>query len=278
MEQPEPRSAGRTGRQSSFGLAAGLFSFILLAASIGSLVPALAAGGDCPAAHPAFILAGPDKTKGQAIVDGTVDILAIGSSSTQGVGASAPDLTYPAQLQIDLAAVLRQKVVVENAGVGGETVASTLARLRGLLKGEKPDLVIWQVGTNDAVSGEGEAAFRAEVAEGLRLARDAGVPLVLLDQQYFPAIKDVDRYERFVRIVHEVGAEYHDPVFPRYALMKAWGAESPALLRAMLWKDGFHMSDRGYGCLAQGLAADMAPLLTPRLNMAATKASVSVVK
>ncbi len=76
---------------------------------------------------------------------------------------------------------------------------------------------------------------------------------------------------------HEVAAEYHTPVFPRYALMKAWDAESPSLRRDMLWKDGFHMSDRGYGCLAQDLAADMAPL-RPRLDVATNKAAISVVK
>jgi lysophospholipase L1-like esterase len=207
-----------------------------------------------------------------------VDILAIGSSSTQGIGASAPNMTYPAQLQVDLAAVLGEKVVVTNAGIGGETVGTTLTRLKWLLRGEKPDLVIWQVGTNDAMRGDDEAAFRAEVEEGLGIAHAAGVPLVLLDQQYFPTIKDLARYERFVRIVHEVGAEYYDPVFPRYALMRAWGAESPSLLRDMLWKDGFHMSDRGYDCLARDLAADMAPMLRPRLSVAARKAVISIVK
>jgi lysophospholipase L1-like esterase len=50
--------------------------------------------------------------------------------------------------------------------------------------------------------------------------------------------------------------------------MKKWGAESPDLLHDMLWKDGFHMSDRGYGCLAQDLAADMAPLWRKSLNIA----------
>ncbi|HLH51321.1 MAG TPA: SGNH/GDSL hydrolase family protein [Roseiarcus sp.] len=268
MEQAKRGAAARTRWKFSFDRLAGLVSAFALAFPIAS---ARAGDGDCPGSRPPFVLPAPSNAKGEAILDGTVDILAIGSSSTQGIGASAPSFTYPAQLQADLAAALRQKVVVENAGVGGETVAATLARLKALLKREKPDLIIWQVGTNDAVRGEDEATFRAAVEKGVGMARDASVPLVLLDQQYFPAIKDVGRYERFVRAVHEIGAEYHDPVFPRYALMKAWAAESPALLRAMLWKDGFHMSDRGYGCLAQDLAADMAPLLRPRLDMTATK-------
>ena len=278
MEQHECQPAARTCRKLFFGRWAGFVSFAFLACPLGSLAPALAASGDCPAARPGFIIAGPSNAKAEAIRDGDVDILAIGSSSTQGIGASAPNMAYPAQLQTDLAAVLGEKVVVTNAGIGGETVASTLARLKVLLKEDKPDLVIWQVGTNDAVRGDDEAAFRTEIEDGLGIARGAGVPLVLLDQQYFPTIRDPARYERFVRIVHEVGAEYHDPVFPRYALMKAWGAESPALLHDMLWKDGFHMSDRGYGCLARDLAADMAPLLRARLNVATTKAAISVVK
>jgi lysophospholipase L1-like esterase len=119
--------------------------------------------------RPGFILKGPSNAKAQAILDGSVDILAIGSSSTEGIGASAPNMTYPAQLQADLAAALGEKVAVTNAGIGGEAVAATLARLKILLKGEKPDLVIWQVGTNDAVGGDDEAAFRAEIEDGVSI-------------------------------------------------------------------------------------------------------------
>jgi acyl-CoA thioesterase I len=207
---------------------------------------------------------------------GPLRILAIGSSSTQGIGASAPNFTYPAQLQIDLGVALGRDVVVKNAGIGGETAPATLGRLKSALAKDKPDLVIWQVGTNDAVGEGGDVEFRDQVEAGLKLARDAKVPLVLLDQQYFPAIKDVSRYERFVRIVQEVGAAFHAPVFSRYALMKAWGAQSPGLLRDMLWQDGFHMSDRGYRCLAQDLAEDIAPLWARPLDVAASPGASSL--
>jgi len=190
-------------------------------------------------------------------------ILAIGSSSTEGVGASAPGFAYPAQLQVDLAAALGGAVTVENAGVGGETVATTLARLKAAVKAEKPDLLIWQVGTNDAVRGDDETHFRAYVEEGVSIVADAKIPLVLLDPQYFPAIRDLAQYERYVRIIRDIGAKHRAPVFSRYMMMKEWGAESLPLLRAMLSKDAFHMSDRGYGCLAQNLAAELAPLWRP---------------
>jgi acyl-CoA thioesterase I len=154
----------------------------------------------------------------------------------------------------------------------------TLARLEAALKKDRFDLVIWQVGTNDAVRGDDVSQFRALVEEGVKTVSEAKIPLILIDQQFYPGIKDLDRYERFVHIVQDIGAEYHDPVFSRYAMMKAWGAESPSLLRDMLWRDAFHMSDRGYGCLAQGLAADMAPLWTRRLDVAEKPVANSVVK
>jgi acyl-CoA thioesterase I len=198
--------------------------------------------------------------------------LAIGSSSTQGIGASGPRFTYPARLQADLAASLGTPVVVQNAGIGGETISTTLVRLKLILRETPPDLVVWQVGTNDAVEGNDEERFRALIEEGVSAVRDANARLILLDPQYFPAIKDVSRYERFVAIIQKVGAKNRAPVFSRYAMMKKWGAESPDLLRDMLWKDGFHMSDRGYGCLAQDLAADMAPLWRKSLNIASKPA------
>jgi acyl-CoA thioesterase I len=203
--------------------------------------------------------------------------LAIGSSSTQGIGASGPRFTYPARLQADLTATLGTPVIVQNAGIGGETISTTLIRLKLILKQTPPDLVVWQVGTNDAVEGDDEARFRALIEQGVSAVRDAKARLILLDPQYFPAIKDLSRYERFVAIIQDVGAKNRAPVFSRYTMMKRWGVESPDLLRDMLWKDGFHMSDRGYGCLAQDLAADMAPLWRKSLNIAAKPAADALV-
>lgn len=182
-------------------------------------------------------------------------VLAIGSSSTEGVGASSAASNYPARLQAGLRALWRPDAVVTNAGVSGEVASATVDRLETLLQADRPDLVIWQVGTNDAVRGEGEDAFRAMLERGIAAASRAGVEIVLLDQQYYPAIRDPARYERFVRIVSEVGALKGVSVFSRYHLMRAWAERSPGEVTAALAQDGFHMSDRGYQCLA-GLLAE----------------------
>jgi acyl-CoA thioesterase I len=186
--------------------------------------------------------------------DKAVRILAIGSSSTEGIGASSPDHSYPAQLEDDLSALWKDEVTVINAGKGGETAIQTIERLEAALKADKFDLVIWQVGTNDAINGVSEDAFRALLERGVGAAQQAGTSMILLDQQYFPSIKDLPRYERFVKAVSTLGSERKVSVFSRYTLMQDWNSHSTAELRSMLSADGFHMGDRGYDCLAGHVA------------------------
>lgn len=181
-------------------------------------------------------------------------ILAIGSSSTEGIGASSPDHSYPAQLEDDLSALWKDEVTVINAGKGGEKAVETIERLEAALKTDKFDLVIWQVGTNDAISGVNEDAFRALLERGVGAAQKASTAMILLDQQYFPSINDLPRYERFVKAVSALGNERKVSVFSRYTLMQDWNSHSADELRSMLSSDGFHMGDKGYDCLASHVA------------------------
>jgi acyl-CoA thioesterase I len=203
---------------------------------------------------------------------GALVILAIGSSSTEGVGASTPIATYPARLEHELKQFvpgLDVRVVV--SGVGGETADQTLARLVSQIAALQPHLVIWQVGTNDALSEGGEDRFRSLVERGVEAVVNAGADLVLLNQQFFPGITKKERYERFVDIVREAGLRQHASVFGRYELMKEWADASNAGFRAMLADDAFHMSDQGYACLARILSDEIVdaaqrPALTPQIQ------------
>lgn len=193
-----------------------------------------------------------------------VHILAIGSSSTEGIGASSKTASYPAKLESDLrAAWPGATIIVENAGIGGETAPTTLARLEKRLADAPFDLVIWQVGTNDALSGADTTAFRDMVRRGIALARAARVDIALLNQQFFPGIKDRALYESFVTAVADVAREQRVPVFDRYSLMTGWKAEGDATLLSSLSGDHFHMGDAGYACLAQVIAGDIAHSVGP---------------
>ena len=185
-------------------------------------------------------------------------ILAIGSSSTQGIGASAPAHAYPAQLAVDLTSQWGIAADVRNAGIGGEVASTTLTRLKAALAGDKPDLVIWQVGTNDAVVNVDLTDFRATVEAGVAAARARHVPMILIDPQFYAGIKDLARFQQYVTTISDVAARDHVPVFSRFTGMKAWAEHSASALRALMSSDGFHMGDQGYACFAQELATDIA--------------------
>ena len=216
--------------------------------------PTLAApAAECPAAPAALDANGGKLANLVSGADRVLDILAIGSSSTEGAGASSPAYAYPAQLADELSRKDGIPALVRNAGIGGELAARTLQRLKAALKAGWPELVIWQVGTNDALVGVDEALFRATVESGIAAARAAGVPLLLVDPQFASKIPDVSRYERFVGIVDEIGERLRVPVLSRYAMMKRRGKNAPALLSG----DGLHMNDLGYRCLAHAIAEEI---------------------
>ncbi|MFJ5368548.1 SGNH/GDSL hydrolase family protein [Bosea sp. CER48] len=191
-------------------------------------------------------------------------ILAIGSSSTEGIGASAKDKTYPARLQALLGkAWPKSQIEIVNAGIGGETAPQTLARLKAALATRSYDLVIWQVGTNDAVTGGDLDAFKAMVTDGIAMVREAGPALAILDPQYFPSVRDPQRYGAYVEAVGDVARREAVPVFARYAAMREWHRTDAEAFKAALWTDGFHMSDAGYDCLARDMANAMVGMAAP---------------
>jgi acyl-CoA thioesterase I len=229
---------------------AGAFFFLIALASAFGPNAALADEASCPGEPGVFDANGSALSFQKA----PLDILAIGSSSTEGIGATSPANAYPARLEHELETRTGVDFDVKNAGIGGELAARTLIRLKSALKTGWARLVIWQVGTNDALVGIDESLFRATVESGVAAARAAGVPLVLVDPQFTLKSPDPARYERFVEIVDEVGAKDRVPVLSRYAMMKSWGAKGAKTLGSLLSRDGLHMSDLGYRCLAHALA------------------------
>lgn len=194
-------------------------------------------------------------------LDHSLSILAIGSSSTEGIGASAKDKTYPERLRVLLEQSWPQtRIEMVNAGIGGETAPQTFERLRKLMAERRFDLVIWQVGTNDAVTGGDMGIFTDLIREGIDIVRGAGAGLVILDQQFYPGIRDPQRYASYVAAVSETARERSVPVLSRYAAMKGWFGRDADAFGSTLAGDRFHMSDIGYDCLARGMAISFAAM------------------
>ena len=96
-------------------------------------------------------------------------IVALGSSSTAGAGASSAETTYPSQLMVDLAQRFKtQPITVLNRGISGERAVDMLARFDESVSAERPDLVLWQVGTNAVLRGYEHSKSSFLIRDGIR--------------------------------------------------------------------------------------------------------------
>ena len=145
-----------------------------------------------------------------------VVIIAFGSSSTQGYGTSSPEFTYPNRL----AAQLHRKyptadITVINRGRGGEDAPQMMKRLQAEVIEAKPDLVIWQVGTNAILHNLDPDATAQMVQEGVGRIQAVGADVVLVDPQYSPAVTEHQQNaSKMVRLLGRVGQLRHIGVFP----------------------------------------------------------------
>ncbi|MEO8937198.1 MAG: SGNH/GDSL hydrolase family protein [Burkholderiaceae bacterium] len=182
-------------------------------------------------------------------------IIALGSSSTAGAGASATRFSYPSRLAVELAQ-RRPAASVEiiNRGLNGEDAWENVRRLQSDVIDAKPDLVIWQLGTNAILHELDYADYDHVVQEGIDRMRAAHIEILLMDLQYAPRVTEVPDHQRMLRFFDAIGARNHIPVFHRYAVMKHWSDAMRGDYPRMLSSDGLHLNDTSYGCLAERLA------------------------
>ncbi|MGE3712709.1 MAG: SGNH/GDSL hydrolase family protein [Hyphomicrobiaceae bacterium] len=189
--------------------------------------------------------------------------MALGSSSTEGAGASKPEFTYPAPLAAALRrAPDRQATVrVFNRGVGGELATDMVGRLHRDALSLRPHLVVWQTGVNDAIGGVPLAEFRTTLSRGIEIIRAAGTDVIMLDMQYYPGSRDVPDYENYASAMRSVAAQHRVGTLSRYAFMRHQIERASFTPEQLLAGDLFHLNDLSYQCLgnlvADGIASGL---------------------
>lgn len=238
-----------------------LLAVLLLGPGLPATSAAEPQAPDCPAV-PAQILSLP-VTRAALREGKPLTIIAFGSSSTEGSGASTPEQSYPAQLEKLLRAALPGTVLhVLNRGIGGQDVQQMLGRLRRDVLDWAPTLVIWQAGANAVLKGVDPAEFRAALANGLAQLHAAGTDVVLMDSQRSPRILASPRAPLIEAALQDLAQDQHLPLFSRGKLMRAWTAAGVSD-ESMLGPDKLHHNDRGYRCLATALADAIVKALRP---------------
>jgi lysophospholipase L1-like esterase len=182
-----------------------------------------------------------------------VVIVAFGSSSTEGYGATAPEFTYPNRLAAQLhRAYPGASITVLNRGKGGEDAPEMIARLQNEVINSKPDLVIWQVGTNAVLRNLDPGDTATIVEDGIGKIQAAGADLVLVDPQYSPAVNaKPESTSKMIRLLNKVAELRHVGIFPRFEVMREWHEGQSMAFDSFVIADGLHMNDWGYACFAQ---------------------------
>jgi len=150
-------------------------------------------------------------------------IVAIGTSSTIGMAAGGMEHAFPQRLAIHLQAALpKEAVTVVNRGAPRQSAQEMVARFPTDVVAEKPALVIWEVGTNDAVRSVDMDDFSAALQSGVDILKAAGIDLLIMDLQFSRSTSSVINFEPYLTTLTRM-AEVNDvPVFRRYDIMRSW--------------------------------------------------------
>jgi lysophospholipase L1-like esterase len=197
----------------------------------------------------------------------TLVTVAIGSSSTSGVGASDPAHTYPAVL----AEALRRRwpqlaVTVINKGVSGEMAQQMLARFEGDVLPYHPQLVIWQTGSNRALRSGNIEGYADTIREGISRLKAARLDVVLMDPQFAPRLLARPMHLPIVDSIRAVANDMQVAVFRRFAVMRHWISSGQYKIEDIISSDGLHMNDVSYSCIARLLANSIVAAAEPETH------------
>ncbi len=233
-----------------------LAAALLIAAPEGSFAQAIRPSDAeiCLAANRSLSLGAPlPHTKARLKAADRIRIVAIGSSSTAGLWVMS-SATYPEVMRRELAE-LRPTVRIEviNSGRLADTIAGTMARFERDVLPSHPDLVVWQLGTNDVAWGGRADGLKDLVVKGVRALKGSGADLILMDLQYAPMVLASSQHTIMQAIIAEVARQERVGLFPRFALMRR-SIEAGLPPGALVSWDGLHNSAAGYDCIGRALA------------------------
>jgi acyl-CoA thioesterase I len=178
------------------------------------------------------------------------EILVFGDSIAAGFGLPQQE-AFPARLEAKLRAD-GLSVHVINAGVSGDTTADGLARLDWSLA-EKPDLVILELGANDALRGLDPAAVRANLDKLIGKIEASGAKLLLTGMQA-PANWGEQYQQAFNGIYPELAEAHGIPLYP-------FVLDGVALDPKLNQPDGLHPNERGVAIIVEHIAPYVARLM-----------------
>jgi lysophospholipase L1-like esterase len=196
-----------------------------------------------------------------------VKVLALGPSVTAAFGLTSG--TYPARLEEELEKVFSGiDVLVEQRSLPGEITADAFDRFTALLTEVEPDLLVWQVGTSDALAKADVEAFTDALNQILEWLKQTDTDVVLVELSYQAALASDDHYNSLIRAIQSSARKNDVPVVLRFEAMRFLSEQ-----RTQAARNQFRLHELGYRCMAEHVARtiSLSVIRTPSLQADAPK-------
>jgi GDSL-like Lipase/Acylhydrolase family len=181
-------------------------------------------------------------------------IAVFGTGSSMLAGPEGPSLAYPARLEVALNQRLSKVTVkVASRTKGGQTADIMRRNMKDLLVDEKPNLVIWQTGTVDAIRRVELDEFRAALEAGVDTLQAGGADVILMNMQYSPRTESMIPVGPYVNEMRAVAQQREVPLFDRFSIMRYWSDEGAFDFYAAGRDNG--LAQRVHDCLGRAIGA-----------------------
>ncbi|MDQ2954800.1 MAG: GDSL-type esterase/lipase family protein [Pseudomonadota bacterium] len=195
-----------------------------------------------------------------------IAVIGTGSSILPGSGVTA----YPARLEAALRARLPGVTVnVTSLAKPRQTAAEMVQNIKKLLSDLKPDLVIWQSGTVDAMRGIELDKFGAAIDQGIERIQAAGTDVILMNMQYSPRTESMIAVDLYIDSMRASAREHEVPMFDRFAIMRNWSDSGAFDLYTATTNPA--MAEKVHDCIGHALASVV--IDAARLSALETKAA-----
>lgn len=158
-----------------------------------------------------------------AVAKKHLNVLVLGAGSSVLPGKGGANLSYPERLRVALVEALPGVAVTLTTDVTPHRTAVAMAdALSADLVKAKPDLLVWQTGTVDAMEGADTDQFNQALDKGVGAAKAAGADTVLINAQYSPRTESMIALGNYAEVMRWVALQHEIPLFDRFAVMKLW--------------------------------------------------------
>jgi lysophospholipase L1-like esterase len=210
-----------------------------------------------PCDIPGYLLIGNNELKHVAEAvqkEKKLTIAVVGTGSSILAGPDGPRSAYPARLEAVLKAKLPSVAVKVVSLVRTRMTTEDLAKgMEKLVNDEKPDLVIWQTGTLDAIRRVDPDEFRAALEEGVETLHKGGADVILMNMQYSPRTDIMVPLGPYADDMRVVAQQHEIPLFDRLAIMRHW-SDTGAFDLYAAGKDNV-LAQRVHDCIGRGIAS-----------------------